>query len=221
MPIDSARVSKAVGSQSLEVPPRQGGLDREVRVLPLRASRARSVRVPGGDGRRGHPEGDVASTDQRAIIGGPVLDVGRCLVRGMDSRLPPSSLVCPLAPSLRSRAPTPIGAGVLLWSGWDGPWRLCREGIVRVGSGTGMTKDTGLAERMDESQEYFGIRMIYVARRDRVWTAVAKYLQRYVPVDGAVLDLGGRTARSSITSRRQRSTRSTSFPASWSSPRPT
>ena len=36
---------------------RQGGLDREVRVLPLRASRARSVRVPGGDGRRGQPDG--------------------------------------------------------------------------------------------------------------------------------------------------------------------
>ena len=54
---------------------RQGGLDREVRVLPLRASRARSVRFPGGDGRRRHPDGDVASTDQSAIIGGPVLDV--------------------------------------------------------------------------------------------------------------------------------------------------
>ena len=53
-----------------------------------------------------------------------------------------------------------------------------------------MTKDTGLAERMDESQEYFDTRMIYLAGRDRVWTAVAKYLQRYVPVDGAVLDLG-------------------------------
>ncbi len=97
-----------------EKPPRQGGLDREVRALPRRASRARSVRVPGGDGRRAHPEGDVASTGQSAIRGGPVLDVGLCLVRGMDSRLHPSSLVCPLAPSLRSRAPTPIGAGVLL-----------------------------------------------------------------------------------------------------------
>ena len=80
---------------------RQGGLDREVRVLPLRASRARAVRVPGGDGRRRHPDGDVASTDQSAIIGGPVLDVVLCLVRGMDSRLHPSSLVCPLATSLR------------------------------------------------------------------------------------------------------------------------
>ena len=29
---------------------RQGGFDREVRVLPLRAPRARSVRFPGGDG---------------------------------------------------------------------------------------------------------------------------------------------------------------------------
>ena len=37
------------------------------------------------------------STDQSAIIGGPVLDVVLCLVRGMDSRLHPSSLVCPLA----------------------------------------------------------------------------------------------------------------------------
>ena len=54
---------------------RHGGLDRAGRVRPLRASRARSVRVPGGDGRREQPDGDVASTDQRAIIGGPVLDV--------------------------------------------------------------------------------------------------------------------------------------------------
>ena len=91
---------------------RQGGLDREVRVLPLRASRARSVRFPGGDGRRGQPDGDVASTDQCAIIGGPVLDVVLCLVRGMDSRLHPSSLVCSLATSLRIRAPTPrFGSG--------------------------------------------------------------------------------------------------------------
>ena len=90
-----------------EKTPRQGGLDREVRVRPLRASRARSVRFPGGDGRRGQPDGDVASTDQSAIRGGPVLDVVLCLVRGMDARLHPSSLVCPLAPSLRIRAPTP------------------------------------------------------------------------------------------------------------------
>ena len=90
-----------------EKPQRHGGLDREVRVLPRRASRARAVRFPGGAGRRGHPDGDVASTDQRAIIGGPVLDVVLCLVRGMDSRLHPSSLVCPLATSLRIRAPTP------------------------------------------------------------------------------------------------------------------
>ena len=49
-----------------------------------------------------------APTDQRAIIGGPVLDVVLCLVRGMDSRLHPSSLVCPLATSLRIRAPTRV-----------------------------------------------------------------------------------------------------------------
>ena len=77
---------------------RQGGLDREVRILPRRASRARAVKFPGGDGRRGHPDGDVASTDQSAIIGGPVLDVVLCLVRGMASRLHPSSLVCPSQP---------------------------------------------------------------------------------------------------------------------------
>ena len=86
---------------------RQGGFDREVRVLPLRAPRARSVWFPGGDGRRGQPDGDVASTDQGAITGGPVLDVVLRLVRGMDSRLHPSSLVCPLGTSNRIRAPTP------------------------------------------------------------------------------------------------------------------
>ena len=93
---------------------RQGGLAREVRVLPRRASRARAVRVPGGDGRRGQPDGDVASTDQSAIIGGPVLDVVLCLVRGMDSRLHPSSLVYPLATSPRIRAPTPYA-----WLEWS------------------------------------------------------------------------------------------------------
>ena len=55
---------------------RQGGFDREVRVLPLRAPGARSVRFPGGDGRRGQPDGDIASTDQGSIVGGPVPDVG-------------------------------------------------------------------------------------------------------------------------------------------------
>ena len=115
-----------------EKPPRQGGLDREVRVRPLRASRARSVRCPGGEGRRGQPDGDVASTDQSAIRGGPALDVVLCLVRGMDSRLHPSSLVCPLATSLRIRAPTPLAAvedhrcapaSPRKVSGWRIPWR--------------------------------------------------------------------------------------------------
>ena len=41
---------------------RQGGFDRDVRVRPLRAPRARSVRFPSGDGRRGQPDGDVASS---------------------------------------------------------------------------------------------------------------------------------------------------------------
>ncbi len=78
---------------------RQGGLDREVRVRPLRASRARSVRFPGGDGRRGQPDGDVTSTDQRAIRGGPVLDVVllSCTWDGLStssiqSGLPPRNL---------------------------------------------------------------------------------------------------------------------------------
>ena len=86
---------------------RQGGCDREVRVLPLRAPRARSVRFPGGDGRRGQPDGDIASTDQGAIVGGPVPDVVLRLVRGMDSRFHPSSLNCRLETSHRIRAPTP------------------------------------------------------------------------------------------------------------------
>ncbi len=90
---------------------REGGFDREVRVLSLRAPRARSVRCPGGDGRRRQPDGDVASTDQRAIIRGPVLNVVLRLVRRMDSRLHPSSLVCPFETSQRIRAPTPRTQG--------------------------------------------------------------------------------------------------------------
>ena len=88
----------------------EGGFDREVRVVSLRAPRARSVRCPGGDGRRRQPDGDVASTHQRAIIRGPVLDVVLRLVRRMDSRLHPSSLVCLLKTSHRIRAPTPACA---------------------------------------------------------------------------------------------------------------
>ena len=86
---------------------RQGGFNREVRVFPLRAPRARSVRFPGGDGRRGQPDGDIASTDQGAIVGGPVPGVVFRFVRGMNSRFHPSSLVCPLETSHRIRAPTP------------------------------------------------------------------------------------------------------------------
>ena len=39
---------------------RQGGFDREVRVLRWRAPRARSLRFPGCEGRPGQPDGDVA-----------------------------------------------------------------------------------------------------------------------------------------------------------------
>ena len=65
---------------------------------PLRAPRARSVRFPGGDGGRGQPDGDVASANQGAIVGGPVLDAVFRLGRGMDSRFHLSSLVCPSKP---------------------------------------------------------------------------------------------------------------------------
>ena len=70
---------------------RQGGFNREVRVLPLRAPRARSVRFPGGDGRRGQPDGDVASSGQGAIIEGPVLNAGTssCRWDGLSSFLHP------------------------------------------------------------------------------------------------------------------------------------
>ena len=75
---------------------RQGGFDCDVRVLPLGAPHARSLRFPSVDGLRGQPDGDVASADQGTIIGGPVPDVVLCLIGGMDSRLHPSSLVCRL-----------------------------------------------------------------------------------------------------------------------------
>ena len=72
---------------------RQGGFDREVRVLRWRAPRARSLRFPGCDGRPGQPDGDVAPTDQGSLVGRPVSDAVFRLVFRMDSRLHPSSLV--------------------------------------------------------------------------------------------------------------------------------
>ena len=72
---------------------RQGGFDREVRVLQWRAPRARSLRFPGCDGRPGQPDGDVAPTDQGSLVGRPVSDAVFRLVFRMDSRLHPSSLV--------------------------------------------------------------------------------------------------------------------------------
>ena len=72
---------------------RQGGVDREVRVLRWRAPRARSLRCPGCDGRPGQPDCDVAPTDQGSLVGRPVSDAVFRLVFRMDSRLHPSSLV--------------------------------------------------------------------------------------------------------------------------------
>ena len=72
---------------------RQGGFDREVRVLRWRAPRARSLRFPGCDGRPGQPDGDVAPTDQGSLVGRLVSDAVFRLVFRMDSRLHPSSLV--------------------------------------------------------------------------------------------------------------------------------
>ena len=77
-----------------------------------------------GDGRRGQPDGEVASTDQGAIVGGPVPDVVLRLVRGMDSRLHPSSLNCRLDTSHRIRAPTPRVVGV---GGFRDPEYLVRR----------------------------------------------------------------------------------------------
>src|SRR5262245_11531499 len=78
-----------------EKPHRQGGFDRNVRVLPLCASRAVSVRLPGGDRLRGQPDGDVAAPEQGAIIRAPVLKVIPRIVRWMNSRLHPSWVGCP------------------------------------------------------------------------------------------------------------------------------
>ena len=76
-----------------EEPQRQGGFDREVRVLRWRAPCARSLRFSGCAGRPGQPDGDVAPTDQGSLVGRPVSDAVFRLVFRMDSRLHPSSLV--------------------------------------------------------------------------------------------------------------------------------
>ena len=93
--------------QMEEKTPRQGRFNREVRVLPLRAPCARSVRFPGGDSRRRSPDGDVASANQSSIIGRPVLDAVFRLIFWMNPRLHSFSLVCYLETSYRIRAPTP------------------------------------------------------------------------------------------------------------------
>ena len=80
---------------------RQGRFNREVRVLPLRAPCARSVRFPGGDGRRRSPDVDIASANQSSIGGCPVLDTAFRLVFWMNPRLHSFSLVCCLETSYR------------------------------------------------------------------------------------------------------------------------
>ena len=59
----------------------------------IERSRAPDRGPPGGDRLRGDPDGDVASSDQRAIVGGPARDMIFRIVRGMNSRLHPFSLV--------------------------------------------------------------------------------------------------------------------------------
>ena len=72
---------------------RHGCFDGEVRVLQLGTSRARAIRFPRGDGRLGQPHGAIASTDQGSVVGRPVSDAVLRLVRRIDSRLHPTSLV--------------------------------------------------------------------------------------------------------------------------------
>ena len=66
--------------------------NREVGAPQLPAPPGRPRGLPGRDGGRREPDRDVASSDEGAIVGGPVLDAVFRLVRGMDSRLhPPQS----------------------------------------------------------------------------------------------------------------------------------
>ena len=78
--------------QGEDEPDRQRRFNREVGVPQLPAPPADPRGLPGGDGGRREPDRDVASSDEGAIVGGPVLDAVFRLVRGMDSRLhPPQS----------------------------------------------------------------------------------------------------------------------------------
>ena len=64
------------------------GLDRHVGVQGLPASLATSVRRPGGGGRLGEPDGDVATIPEALLVFAPVLNailrlVGRVNVPGL------------------------------------------------------------------------------------------------------------------------------------------
>ena len=114
-----------------EEPQRQGGFDREVRIRRWRAPRARSLRVPGCDGRPGSPDGDVAPTDQGSLVGRPVSDAVFRLVFRLDFIPPVSSgslstshLICATTPPFnKSRdfhaTPDSLAAGASFQDRWS------------------------------------------------------------------------------------------------------
>ena len=99
------RVQEALGLAQRQVEDeteRERGFDREVGVLELPSTRADAARRPGVEGLRCQPQGDVAPADEGAIVGGPVRNAVLCLVRWMDSRLHPLSVVVGSIPSSSS-----------------------------------------------------------------------------------------------------------------------
>ncbi len=99
------RVQAALGLAQRQVADeteRERGFDREGGVLELPSTRADAARRPGVAGLRCQPQGAVAPADEGAIVGGPVRNAVLRLVRWMDSRLHPLSVVVGSIPSSRS-----------------------------------------------------------------------------------------------------------------------
>ena len=136
------RVQEALGLAQRQVEDeteRERGFDREGGVLELPSTRADAARRPGVEGLRCQPQGDVAPADEGAIVGGPVRNAVLCLVRWMDSRLHPLSVVVGSIPSSSSS-----GSRSSNLSGREG-FMHQRPLMVGIGYPEGASTVTGLA----------------------------------------------------------------------------
>ena len=78
--------------EMVEEPQGHGGLDGEIRVAPLPTPPAAPAGRPGSDRLRCQPHRHIAASNESLIVGRPVRNAVRRLIRGMDLRLHPCSV---------------------------------------------------------------------------------------------------------------------------------